>query len=139
MGVRWTACGKTQSRWHWRASWRPCRRSSGGNTCMCKCMYGYVYVCVYMCMHMRVYVYLGSSKPSFPKGQQERKESSLLQKHGARPRPPDTHQDLDEGRKCMTVIGSYPLLCLLCSKRLGSASVSKNVTHPVVLGQDPRA
>lgn len=67
LGVRWTACGKTKSRWHWKASWRPCRRSSGGNTCMCMCMCVHAHVCACTSRELRGFL---------PQGQQEEERTS---------------------------------------------------------------
>lgn len=125
LAVRWTACGQTKSRWHWRASWRPCCKSTGRNPCarvpMCVC--------------------LGTSVASFPEGSQGKDRSASFPKargsakQTADEGPPSIHQELEEGEK--THAGDWisstavPPVCL---KRPGSVSVSRNITYSTVLG-----
>lgn len=102
-------------------------------------------VCIHMCMcvHVCMGVHLGSSEVSFHEGQQEKERISPPKAWGSAKQtgnevPPYTHQELEEEEKtcddnCILSITVSPV----CSKRPGSASVSKNMTNSIVLGEDP--
>lgn len=145
LAVRWTACGQTKSRWHWRTSWWPCCRSTGGNTCVCVCVCVHVHVCMCVC--------LGTSEVSFPeRGLEKERNSSSPKVWGSTKQtgngvPPSTHQEPEEGEKMCDRDWSCPLLYLQCVARgqarclcpemlLNSSGIgSRNLNH---LNKGPR-
>ena len=119
------ACGQTNSRWHWRASWWACCGSAGGNMCVCTS----VKVCT--C------VYWGTSEASVPKGSQE-KDSSPLQANWEWGPFFSTSRTRRRGDMCDGDWPSSTPVSPVCSQRPASVSVSRNVPYTRVLEWDPR-